>query len=288
MCELLGMSANVPTDIRFSFAGLARRGGETGPHADGWGIGFYEGRGCRTFHDPEPSARSDLARLLRAYPIKSRIVVAHVRRANRGRVALENTHPFGRELWGPAVELRPQRPARRGQAPAARPPSPDRHHRQRTRLLLAARPNSRSVGATLPTPRAGSTGCCRRCSSELGDARRLQCAALRRADALCPLRQAAVADHPAGALRSGDAARRGSAGRLLGRDDAERRRLGGGDAAADPRRGVAGTGAGRDAGAARRRGLRPCRPSPRAVVNEESSVDDGRASSRPSQAHTLR
>lgn len=100
MCELLGMSANVPTDIRFSFAGLARRGGETGPHVDGWGITFYEGRGCRTFHDPEPSARSDLARLLRAYPIKSRIVVAHVRRANRGCVSLENTHPFGRELWG--------------------------------------------------------------------------------------------------------------------------------------------------------------------------------------------
>jgi predicted glutamine amidotransferase len=100
MCELLGMSANVPTDIRFSFAGLARRGGDTGPHVDGWGIAFYEGRGCRTFHDPEPSAKSDLARLLRAYPIKSRIVVAHVRRANRGRVALENTHPFTRELWG--------------------------------------------------------------------------------------------------------------------------------------------------------------------------------------------
>ncbi|WP_132252346.1 MULTISPECIES: class II glutamine amidotransferase [Methylobacterium] len=100
MCELLGMSANVPTDIRFSFAALARRGGETGPHADGWGISFYEGRGCRTFHDPEPSARSELAKLLRNYPIKSRIVVAHVRKANRGRVSLENTHPFSRELWG--------------------------------------------------------------------------------------------------------------------------------------------------------------------------------------------
>ncbi|TBW36932.1 class II glutamine amidotransferase [Siculibacillus lacustris] len=100
MCELLGMSANVPTDIRFSFAGLARRGGDTGPHSDGWGIAFYEGRGCRTFHDPEPSARSDLARLLRAYPIRSRVVVAHVRRANRGAVSLENTHPFTRELWG--------------------------------------------------------------------------------------------------------------------------------------------------------------------------------------------
>jgi glutamine amidotransferase len=100
MCELLGMSANVPTDIRFSFAGLARRGGDTGPHGDGWGITFYEGRGCRSFHDPEPSAKSDIARLLRAYPIASRVVIAHVRRANRGRVALENTHPFTRELWG--------------------------------------------------------------------------------------------------------------------------------------------------------------------------------------------
>lgn len=102
MCELLGMSANVPTDVRFSFAGLARRGGGTGPHRDGWGIAFYEGRGARAFHDPQPSADSEIARLLRNYDLKSRIVIAHVRRANRGRVALENTHPFTRELWGRA------------------------------------------------------------------------------------------------------------------------------------------------------------------------------------------
>lgn len=49
MCELLGMSANVPTDIVFSFTGLMQRGGRTGPHRDGWGIGFYEGRGLRLF-----------------------------------------------------------------------------------------------------------------------------------------------------------------------------------------------------------------------------------------------
>jgi glutamine amidotransferase len=100
MCELLGMSANVPTDICFSFAGLIRRGGQTGPHADGWGIVFYEDRGCRAFHDPRPSAHSEIAEFLRRHPIRSRIVVSHIRRANRGRVALENTHPFGRELWG--------------------------------------------------------------------------------------------------------------------------------------------------------------------------------------------
>lgn len=44
MCELLGMSANVPTDICFSFTGLVQRGGGTGPHKDGWGITFYEGK----------------------------------------------------------------------------------------------------------------------------------------------------------------------------------------------------------------------------------------------------
>ena len=100
MCELLGMSANVPTDIRFSFSGLMERGGSTGPHGDGWGIAFYEGKGCRTFHDPGPSADSEIARTVRRYPIKSLVVVCHIRRATNGRVCLENTHPFTRELWG--------------------------------------------------------------------------------------------------------------------------------------------------------------------------------------------
>jgi glutamine amidotransferase len=100
MCELLGMSANVPTDICFSFTGLARRGGQTGPHTDGWGIVFYEGRASRAFHDPRPSATSDIANFLRDFPIKSPIAISHIRRANRGRVGLENTHPFTRELWG--------------------------------------------------------------------------------------------------------------------------------------------------------------------------------------------
>ena len=100
MCELLGMSANVPTDICFSFTGLVQRGGGTGPHKDGWGITFYEGKGCRTFKDPQPSFNSPIARLVQDYPIKSCSVIAHIRQANRGEVALENTHPFTRELWG--------------------------------------------------------------------------------------------------------------------------------------------------------------------------------------------
>lgn len=100
MCELLGMSASVPTDICFSFSGLMRRGGATGPHKDGWGITFYHGRGIREFRDSCPSHNSEIARLVRTYPIKSQTVISHIRKANRGRVALENTHPFIRELWG--------------------------------------------------------------------------------------------------------------------------------------------------------------------------------------------
>ncbi|MDP6926191.1 MAG: class II glutamine amidotransferase [Rhodospirillales bacterium] len=35
MCELLGMSAKVPTNICFSFQGLMQRGGKTGVHRNG-------------------------------------------------------------------------------------------------------------------------------------------------------------------------------------------------------------------------------------------------------------
>lgn len=100
MCELLGMSANVPTDICFSFTGLIQRGGKTGPHRDGWGIVFYEGKGFRTFKDPNPSCDSKIAELVQSYPIKSCAVISHIRQANRGEVSLVNTHPFTREIWG--------------------------------------------------------------------------------------------------------------------------------------------------------------------------------------------
>jgi predicted glutamine amidotransferase len=100
MCELLGMSANVPTDIVFSFTGLMQRGGRTGPHRDGWGIAFYEGRGLRLFQDPAASSESEVAQLVQRYPIKSEVVIGHIRQANVGKVCLANTHPFVRELWG--------------------------------------------------------------------------------------------------------------------------------------------------------------------------------------------
>ncbi len=94
------MECNVPTDIVFSFSGLALRGGVSGPHGDGWGLALYDGRAVRMFLEPEAAARSHLAEFVRRHPIKTLLAVAHVRRRTRGRVSLENTHPFVRELWG--------------------------------------------------------------------------------------------------------------------------------------------------------------------------------------------
>ncbi|KAF0812747.1 putative glutamine amidotransferase YafJ [Andreprevotia sp. IGB-42] len=100
MCQLLGMSCNVPTDIVFSFEGFRQRGGLTDEHADGWGIAFFEEHGCRMFLDYQASATSPVADLVRNYPIKSRNVIAHIRKATQGVTSLANTHPFQRELWG--------------------------------------------------------------------------------------------------------------------------------------------------------------------------------------------
>jgi glutamine amidotransferase len=94
------MDCNVPTDIVFSFSGLALRGGLRGPHSDGWGLALYEGRAARAFLEPRAAHDSALARYVRENPIKTLLAVAHVRRRTRGKIALENTHPFVRELWG--------------------------------------------------------------------------------------------------------------------------------------------------------------------------------------------
>jgi predicted glutamine amidotransferase len=97
MCQLLGMNANTPTDVMFSFAGFSSRAVE---HKDGFGIAFFEGPGVRLFVDAQSARTSPVAQMVRSYPIKSGHIVAHIRKATVGGVALANTHPFQRELWG--------------------------------------------------------------------------------------------------------------------------------------------------------------------------------------------
>ena len=97
MCQLLGMNANTPTDVMFSFAGLAHRADE---HKDGFGIAFFEDPGVRLFVDHLSARVSPVAELIKRFPVHSCNVIAHIRKATQGVVALQNTHPFMRELWG--------------------------------------------------------------------------------------------------------------------------------------------------------------------------------------------
>ncbi|UJF18404.1 class II glutamine amidotransferase [Vibrio sp. SS-MA-C1-2] len=101
MCELLGLSSNKPTTMNRSFSSLAERGGNSGPHRDGWGVTFYDSvKGCRNFKDTNPSCCSEISAFVQQHRIVSPLIIAHIRQANCGEVRSENTHPFTRELWG--------------------------------------------------------------------------------------------------------------------------------------------------------------------------------------------
>jgi glutamine amidotransferase len=101
MCELLALNANTPTDMGFSFRGLSRRGGASGEHADGWGLASFtrDGQGLTLLREEAPAAFSALANQLADRSPKALVSIAHIRKATRGVVALENCHPFCRG-WG--------------------------------------------------------------------------------------------------------------------------------------------------------------------------------------------
>jgi glutamine amidotransferase len=102
MCELLALSANTPTDLRFSFHGLRLRGGSTGDHADGWGLASYDidGLGVRIYREDAPAAFSPIAAAVAALDLRAHCSMAHIRKATQGVVALENCHPFQRHWQG--------------------------------------------------------------------------------------------------------------------------------------------------------------------------------------------
>ena len=249
------MECNVPTDITFSFTGLALRGGKTGPHADGWGLALYEGKFARSFLEPTPACESAMASYIRDNAIKTLLAVAHVRKKTRGKASLENTHPFKRVLWGRHWVF-----AHNGTLPHVK------RHKLRFEQPVGETDSEHAFCWMLERLResfpagdpkdpqaalAGDRGARRRARRR----REVQFPARRRAPPLRAVWDQALLPHPQGALRARDAARRRDGDRLFGGDDREGprgRRL---DRAAHPRRGLA-------AGAARiALGVRARRPA---------------------------
>lgn len=99
MCRLFGQLADPRYDVHeplCSAENALRTQSHKHPH--GWGIAWYEGRvprvrrGVMAAHADEDFVRA-------ARRARSHLVVAHVRDASVGRVALENAHPFVAGPW---------------------------------------------------------------------------------------------------------------------------------------------------------------------------------------------
>jgi glutamine amidotransferase len=100
MCELFGISSDLPATLSLSLVKLAEHSGPPVLNGDGWGVGYFEGTDVRLFKDAAPAHDSDWVRFIRDHDLHSRIVIAHTRKATMGERAYRNAQPFVRELAG--------------------------------------------------------------------------------------------------------------------------------------------------------------------------------------------
>ena len=91
------MNASQPTDFNVSLGQLLDHS-RTEPYCH-WGIVCYDGKGCRSFLDPNTEGLSPLTRLLAHYPIRSQMAIARLIRC-QSRYSLAESEPFTREWQG--------------------------------------------------------------------------------------------------------------------------------------------------------------------------------------------
>ncbi len=99
MCELFAFSGERPALLRYSLAEFARHGAE-GRNPDGWGIAHYVERDVRLVKETGTARDSGCLAFIQEHPLRSELVLSHVRRATQGANAIRNCQPFVRELGG--------------------------------------------------------------------------------------------------------------------------------------------------------------------------------------------
>lgn len=100
MCELFGLSSLLPATVTMSMRVLARHGSHERHLDDGWGVAFHTGEDVLRIRRPEAADHNLWLDFLESQPVRSRIVISHIRHATQGEVSLRNTQPFTRELGG--------------------------------------------------------------------------------------------------------------------------------------------------------------------------------------------
>ena len=84
MCELLGLSSNLPATLSLSLERLAEHGAPPTSMRDGWGVAYYHGPDVRLVKDAGPANDSDWLRFITRHDLRSHIVMAHIRKATMG------------------------------------------------------------------------------------------------------------------------------------------------------------------------------------------------------------
>lgn len=98
MCDLLGLSFNVPITAKISLNVFQQRG-RINP--DGWGLAYYHDNRVQVIKEAESASNSTLFDFMERYT-HSQTIIAHVRRSTRGIPSYLNTHPFYRR-WRTAT-----------------------------------------------------------------------------------------------------------------------------------------------------------------------------------------
>lgn len=99
MCELFAFCGEYPASLRYSIQEFAAHSGGT-RNAEGWGVAHYVDGDVRLIKEPRAARDSACLGFIERHPIRSALVLSHIRHATQGAAAVRNCQPFVRELGG--------------------------------------------------------------------------------------------------------------------------------------------------------------------------------------------
>lgn len=102
MCEILGFTAKKEYDIQKILKAFFNN---STLHPDGWGCAIYKNGLPTVIKEPMAAYKSTMANALTNDKLITKLAIAHIRKATRGKVNINNCHPFVRNVNGNDIVL---------------------------------------------------------------------------------------------------------------------------------------------------------------------------------------